>query len=115
LQPEKLPEVDISILIGVMKESFQVLVWDPTANKPWFIKLVGSPYKPADPNCRHLDVPFDRQTRKVCPLVLRQVLNKFHIEIVDFVQALADYSTVEKIPVEIRKKPTAEKATGSEG
>ncbi len=73
------------------------------------MRLVGSPYKPTDPNCRHLAVPFDEKTSKVSPLVLRQVLIKFQIPYADFMQALED-SRVESIASRVRKRPT-----GSEG
>ena len=109
LLPERLPELDISVLVGVMKQAFQVLVWEPSADKPRRVRLVGSPYRPSEPNCRHLDVPFDEHTRKVSPLVIRQVLNKFQIAPVEFVEAARNYK-VEPIEIHTRKRPSG--ATG---
>jgi hypothetical protein len=88
-----------------MKKCFQVLQLEPPSDKPHFVRLIGPPYKPADPNCRHLTVPIDQSTGSVSPLVIKRVLAKFQIEHSDFIQALQEskLETMETLP---KKRPT---------
>ena len=106
---ERLPEVELQLLLTVMKAAFQILPGEPIIGKPYFVRLIGPPYRPKDPNCRNLIVPTDNRGTTVCPLVIRQVLNKFQIKGADFVQALND-SKLETMAVPVKKRPT-----GSEG
>jgi len=88
-----------------MKKAFQILQFDPVPGKPHLVRLVGPPYKPADPNCRHLTVPIDKKTGLVSPLVTQRVLAKFQIEHSNFIQALHD-SKLETLETPARKRPT---------
>lgn len=97
------------MLIDVMKKHFQILVWEPSASEPAKVRLVGPPYKPGDPNCRHLAVPINKQTNRVSPLVLRHVIEKFQIEVKDFLQSVQE-TVVAEMPL-----PSKKVHTGSEG
>jgi hypothetical protein len=88
-----------------MKNAFQVLQFEPVPDKPHLVRLVGPPYKPADPNCRHLTIPIDKDTGTVSPLVIKRVLTKFQIEHSNFLQALHD-SKLATLETPAKKRPT---------
>ena len=113
-QPDRLPEVEVTVFLRVMKRAFQVLQFEPVPDKPHLIRLVGAPYKPTDPNCRHLTVPIDRNTGIVSPLVIKRVLAKFQIEDPNFIQALND-SKLETMETPGRKRPTGTDGTKGRG
>jgi len=108
-QPDRLPEVEVTVFLGVMKRAFQVLQFEPNPGKPHLIRLVGAPYRPTEPNCPSLTVPIDRTTGMVSPLVIKRVLAKFKIEHPNFSQAFND-SKLETMENPVRKRPT-----GTEG
>jgi hypothetical protein len=95
-----------------MKKAFQVLQFEPVPDKPHLVRLVGAPYKPTDPNCPHLTVPVNKETRIVSPLVIKRVLAKFQIQDLNFIQALND-SKLETMESLVKRRPTG--TEGSKG
>jgi hypothetical protein len=89
LQPQhRLPELEAQVLARLMKNRFGILSEDFEGDPPKF-RLIGPPYDPTDPMCRSIVVPtHNLGGYRVSPLVLRQIINKFELDISEFMDGV---------------------------
>jgi hypothetical protein len=84
---DAIPEVDLEVLIRVMRTSFAVAT-EPVNNKPYAVRFVGSPYNTFVEDCRHIQIFAHDRGRVVSPHNIKAVLVKFDIEESLFLDAL---------------------------
>src|SRR5437870_9051541 len=84
---DPIPEMELSDLVLIFREHFGILSEPVEASietKPYWVRLIGSPYNAFVEECRSIRVMAHNRGRLVAPIVIKQVLEKFAITEAEF-------------------------------
>jgi len=85
--PDSIPELSLQDFVTILK-GFGVYAELPEDSR-FAVRLVGTPYNSFVPDCKSIRIMAHNRGTMVSPLVIKQVLEKFAIAEMEFLEILA--------------------------